>query len=144
MTEFYKSIMRIIRIVLLVIWAVGVFSMVNTVNTSVLNRQNELVMMRAVGMTRRQLSGTVLLESALFCGISTVCGLIVSIICYFCGVAFMLRPENGDVDAYLRDALVQPGLIVLVIAAVLLINLVISVFAAIPGIRILQTKLKQT
>ena len=110
---------------MLSIWLCGIVSMMNTINTSALNRSRELLMMRAVGMTRRQLTGTVVLESLLFSAVSAVGGTLVSVVGYQLIMRFVLERTEFHF-----------GVITLVISAAL--NVVIAFIAALPAVRTLN------
>lgn len=141
LAEAINTIITAAAILLFCIWLVGVLSMVNSVNTSVLNRQNELIMMRAVGMTRKQLNNTVMLESLLFSGISTVIGLILGIGGFIAILGLM--SDQGNV-LIIRTALLRS--IPLLLGAVLLIlalNIGIAILSSVPGLQTLSRRLKR-
>ena len=120
--EFIRTIVEIALIFMLSIWLCGIVSMMNTINTSSLNRSKELLMMRAVGMTRRQLTGTVVLESLLFSSVSAIAGTILSIIGY---------------QVIMRCIFARPDMTssIVTLAASAVLNIAIAVAAALPGIR---------
>ena len=120
--EFIKTIVEIAVIFMLSIWLCGIVSMMNTINTSAINRSRELLMMRAVGMTRRQLTGTVVLESVLFSAVSAVSGTLLSVVGYQLIMRFVFERTEFHF-----------GIITLVISAAL--NVAIAFVAALPGIR---------
>lgn len=120
-----KTIVMIILIFMLSIWLCGIVSMMNTINTSALNRSKELLMMRAVGMTRRQLTGTVVLESLLFSAISAIVGTLVSV----AGYQLIMRLIFNYDDP-------QSSIVALVVSVIA--NVVIAFLAALPGIRTLN------
>lgn len=133
--EFVRTIITAAAILLLCIWLTGVLSMVNSINTSVLNRQNELIMMRAVGMTKRQLMGTVVLESVLFSGISTIAGLVPGVI----GFVVVL----GVVELETALITIPPAILIpAVMLLTLVLNLMIALLAALPGLQSLGRRLK--
>lgn len=125
MTEFVNTIVKIVLTLMLSIWLCGIVSMMNTINTSALNRSRELIMMRAVGMTRKQLTGTVVLESLLFSSVSAIAGTLISIVGYQLIMRFIL---NFNATASGAAALV----------ASLILNIVIAFLAALPAIRTLN------
>lgn len=132
--SFINAVKIIALAVILTIWLIGIFSMTNTVNTSVLNRQRELSMMRAVGMTKKQLYGTVILESILFsasaCIIGTVLG--TGVMAVFLKSVFASLPIEVS---FITDA-------VFTITISIVINLAIAVLASLPGISSLSKKFK--
>ena len=125
MMTFIKSIVEIALIFMLSIWLCGIVSMMNTINSSALNRSGELMMMRAVGMTHRQLTGTVLLESLLFSAVSAIGGTLVSIAGY--QLIMRLIFERSEV---------QSSVAALIASAAL--NVAIAFAASIPAIRTLN------
>ncbi|MDE5564693.1 MAG: ABC transporter permease, partial [Oscillospiraceae bacterium] len=126
-----NAVFTVAMIFLLCIWLVGVLSMVNAINTSVLNRQNELVMMRAVGMTIRQLYQNVFLESCLFTVISSTLGVCLGIAAHL----YVLK-ELEMLKAF------QPVLCVFVVLLTIGLNLEISLVSAVPGLQSLGKRLK--
>lgn len=131
LTTFVASVFRVSMIFMFCIWLVGVISMMNAVNTSVLNRQKELLMMRAVGMTVKQLYQNVFLESILFTAGATVMGSILGVTAYF----YALR-------VLLDGAKIQPLMSAVVIVLVLCLNLGISLAAAVPGVQSIGKRVK--
>lgn len=126
-----NAIFTVSMIFLLCIWLVGVLSMVNAINTSVLNRQNELVMMRAVGMTIRQLYQNVFLESCLFTVLSSTLGVILGLAAHL----YVLKTLQM-LKAF------QPVLCILVVLLTIVLNLGISLVSAVPGLQSLGKRLK--
>lgn len=120
-----KTIVMIILIFMLSIWLCGIVSMMNTINTSALNRRKELLMMRAVGMTRKQLTGTVVLESLLFSSISAITGTLISI----AGYQLIMRLIFNYDDP-------QSSIVALTVSVIA--NVMIAFLAALPGIRTLN------
>ncbi len=137
LVSFCTAIFRTLSIFLVSVWLVGVLTMVNSINTSVLNRQNELIMLRAVGMTKRQLQGTVVLEGILYSALSTILGIIIGVSGYLVFVKYIgFEDLGGD----MMKGLVLP--ILLTVLGTLLLNLVIAALAAIPGLDSLSKRLK--
>ena len=124
-TEFVKTIVKIVLTLMLSIWLCGVVSMMNTINTSALNRSRELIMMRAVGMTRKQLTGTVVLESLLFSSFSAIVGTLLSVV----GYQLIMR-------LILNTSAPLSGVTALIVSFIL--NVLIALIAALPGIRTLN------
>ena len=119
---FLSAIVKIIASFLISIWLVGILSMINSVNTSVLNRSRQLMMLRSVGMTRKQLRKSVTLETIMFSTTAAVTGTILGIGIYALFIASEMR---------LRDFYAVPF-----IAAIALgINILLSILAALPAIR---------
>jgi len=122
------AVIKLAAILLSLIWLTGVISMANSVNSSVLNREHELVMMRSVGMSMKQLRNTVITESTLFSSFSTVIGIIAG--------TFLFRTVYGEP---IKNAILAVAGIMI---AVIIINTAVSVLAALPGIHNLKNKLK--
>lgn len=131
--EFIKTILIAVISFILSIWLVGILSMVNSINTSVLNRQPELIMMRSVGMTSRQLLGTVVIESILFSLISTILGTLLGTAGIGLYIRLVLHEETFNV--------IPPAVFTVVIS--LALNLFIAFLASLPGIRNLKKCFKQ-
>lgn len=125
-SEFIKAIVKIAITFIAAIWLVGVLSMVNSINTSVLNRSRELMMLRSVGMSRKQLRNTVLLESVMFSALSSSIGILTAL-----GVFFTIMTMLGF----------EPVMLVSMAIGLLLsiaLNIIIAILAAIPGAKNLE------
>lgn len=125
-SEFVKAIVKIAITFISAIWLVGILSMVNSINTSVLNRSRELMMLRSVGMSRQQLRKTILLESVMFSALSSSIGIIVAI-----GAFFVLMTAIG----------IQPVMLISMAVGLLVsigVNVIIAIIASIPGARNLE------
>lgn len=114
------------------VWLAGVFAMISIVNTSVLNRKRELAMMRAVGMTKRQLYGTVIYESVRFSAVSTVIGVIL-------GVAFSAL---GAELIHMGELSSIASVIALSALVTVVLNTVVAAAASIPALSSLRKNLK--
>lgn len=131
--QFIRSVLIVAAIVILTIWLIGIFSMTNTINTSVLNRRQELVMMRAVGMTKKQLYGTVILQSILFSLFPCIFGTLLG---------------TGAVAAVAGSAQFGMGFVEVIASCVgelalsLIINVIIAVLSSIPAISSLSKRFK--
>lgn len=131
--QFVRNIIIIVLILMLVIWLSGIFSMMNTINTSVLNRSRELLMMRSVGMTKKQLTAAVMLEAILFSSVSTLIGIAVS-----SGIFAIISTElSSDIN---QSAAVP---IIAAVVISLLVNVLIACLAALPGVKTLGRNVKQ-
>ena len=126
LSEFVGAIIKVAVSFILSIWLVGILSMVNSINTSVLNRSRELMMLRSIGMSRKHLRKTVLLESIMFSSVSSSIGTILALIAYF---AIM------SVAGFEPVMLVSMGIGLILSIAV---NIVIAAISAIPGIHSLE------
>lgn len=119
--DFISSIVKLVLTFLVSIWLVGILSMVNSVNTSVLNRSRELMMLRSVGMTRQQLRKSVILETLLFSSTSAIMGTIL-------GVAVFILVWNDRISK-----VIIPVIIVVILSIIL--NILIAIVSAIPAIK---------
>lgn len=135
--DFMKAILAVVSAFLLTIWLVGILTMVNSINTSVLNRQGELRMMLAVGMTPKQLMQNVYLESILFSSISTILGTCIGTLGYIKVLQILLLS-----DSYMQSFQLHPLLIIGIIMLILLLNLIIAVLSALPGIHTLNKSME--
>ncbi|GAB7003843.1 FtsX-like permease family protein [Nocardioides sp. AN3] len=103
---------------------IAVIGIVNTLGLSVLERTRELGLLRAIGLTRRQLRGMVTLESVAIALLGAVLGLVIGV-----GFGILLRQV-------LAENLTSLGLPLGQLVAFLAISVVVGVLAAIvPAIR---------
>ena len=134
------AVVTIAAIVLLSIWLTGILTMVNTVNTSVLNRADELMMLRTVGMSKKAVRRTVLLESVIFSGTATLIGCILGL-----SGAFMLF--NKVVIALAEEQIMPLAVSLIAVAAAIvltvLLNLLIATVAARPALRTLNARMEE-
>lgn len=134
------AVVTIAAIVLLSIWLTGILTMVNTVNTSVLNRADELMMLRTVGMSKKAVRKTVLLESVIFSGTATLIGCILGL-----SGAFMLF--NNLITELAEEHIMPLAVSLLMVAAALvitvLLNLLIASVAARPALRTLNARMEE-
>lgn len=134
--DFIKAVVIIVVTFILSIWLAGFFSTISITNTSVLNRSRELMMIRAVGMTRKQLTGTIILESVTLSAISTVIG-ISSGIALSC---FALKMIDG-ID-FIDALLLFGGAKFAALVIIIVINFAAAIIAAIPCISSLKKRMK--
>ncbi len=126
LSEFTKAIIKIAVTFISAIWLVGILSMVNSINTSVLNRSRELMMLRSVGMSRKQLRKMVLLESVMFSALASSSGILLAM-----GVFFIVMNIMGFQATFLVSMAI--GLILSIA-----VNILIAILASIPGARSLE------
>lgn len=126
--DFIRAIVGIVLTFILSVWLAGVFSMINTVNTSVLNRSRELKMVRAVGMTKRQLYGSIILESVLFSAVSTIFGILTGAALF----TFMVREI-----LVINDPIPMSGVIAAMVI-MLAVNVIVAAVSSIPAINSLK------
>ncbi len=124
-SEFIDDIIKIFAVFLISIWLVGILSMINSVNTSVLNRSRELMMLRSVGMSRKQLRKSVMLETIMFSSTAAITGTALGV-CGFLAFVFLLLKD--------RSAAVW-GMVALIIVISLTVNILIALISAIPAIK---------
>lgn len=124
--EFVKAIIKILAAFIISIWSVGILSMVNSINTSVLNRSRELIMLRSIGMDKKQLRKTVVLESVMFSAISSCLGTLLAMGLFFLFMDLM----KFDPTMLISTAV---GLI-----ASIVLNIIIAMLASVPALRSLE------
>ncbi|MBR6968374.1 MAG: FtsX-like permease family protein [Ruminococcus sp.] len=123
LSTLVTAVVKIVISFLISIWLVGILSMINSVNTSALNRSRELMMLRSVGMTRKQLRKSIILETIMFSATAAVTGTILGVIAYLTVLS----------DEPQKSLIIIPGVVVLSLA----VNIIISLAAAIPAVRTL-------
>ncbi|MBR4101258.1 MAG: ABC transporter permease [Oscillospiraceae bacterium] len=135
--SFFNAIFKILGIFVVSVWLVGILTMVNSINTSVLNRQKELLMLRSVGMTKRQLQLSVMLEGVLYCLVSTVIGLLIGV----SGYSFYVDYANWHFTGLsVMQVFILP--VMLTVIGTILLNLLIAVLAAVPALDSLSKRMK--
>lgn len=128
--DFIGSIIKTAAVMVTAVWLVGILSMMNSIITSVLNRSRELMMLRSVGMTKKQLRKTVLQECRLFATVSSVLGSAAA-----AGIMFLLSKIYGIDGIYL---LIGAGVMVIIAAIITAINMGAAALSAVPGVRSLE------
>lgn len=78
MRKLMQFAVTAIMYVLAIFFFINIFNIMNTVHTSIMNRQRELAMVRAVGMTRSQMRASIILEAVNYIIVSVIIGTIVS------------------------------------------------------------------
>ena len=124
LNEFINAIIKIAIGFFVSIWLVGILSMINCVNTSVLNRSRELMMLRSVGMTRKQLRKSVMLETILFSSTAAITGTALGVGGF---LATFLIMDKIPSDVW--------GLVTLVVIMSIILNIIIALVSAIPAIK---------
>lgn len=114
------------------IWLAGVLSMINTLHTNVLNRRNELRMLRAVGCSTKQMKKMLVMEGMLFSSVSTAIGIGL-------GALLVYLADGGAEGA---DTIGIGVYVVLFSAAMFAINLLISALCAKPGLKSLKNEVR--
>lgn len=128
--DFIGSIIKTAAVMVTAVWLVGILSMMNSIITSVLNRSRELMMLRSVGMTKKQLRKTVLQECRLFATVSSVLGSAAA-----AGIMFLFAKICGFGGIYI---LIGAGVMVVIAAIITAINMGAAALSAIPGVRSLE------
>ncbi|EWM54988.1 ABC transporter permease [Ruminococcus flavefaciens] len=123
--EFIKAIIKIVLVFLVSIWLVGILSMINSVNTSVLNRSRELMMLRSVGMTRKQLRNSVILETLMFSAAAAILGTAIGVGGFLFFIIVLTK--QGSL------LIISTVIIVAVLSVVL--NIIIALAAALPAVK---------
>lgn len=135
--SFFNTIFRTLSIFLVSVWLVGILTMVNSINTSVLNRQKELLMLRSVGMTKRQLQLGVMLEGILYCLVSTIMGLLIGVFGYYVFINYIEWQGTGLTA---MQAIILP--VTLTVIGTLVLNLLIAIISAVPALDSLSKRMK--
>lgn len=126
--EFTMAIVKIVLTFLVSIWLVGILSMINSVNTSVLNRSRELMMLRSVGMTKQQLRKSVMLETMMFSATSAIAGTALGAGMFL----YYITQVIGETRLTIFGAVI--GVVVLSI----ILNIAIAMLSSIPAIKSLE------
>ncbi|AEE47658.1 ABC transporter permease [Cellulomonas fimi] len=135
--EFVSSLADQVNQMLVILYAllglsvvIAVLGIVNTLALSVIERTREIGLLRAVGLGRLQLAGTVTVESVLTAVFGTVLGLLV-------GVALASTMPTVFADDGLSSLVVPWGSL----AGMLVLAVVVGVLAAVwPGVRAARLK----
>ncbi|MBE6842633.1 MAG: ABC transporter permease [Ruminococcus sp.] len=123
--SFMSGISILICMFIGAMWLSGIITMSNSINTSVLNRKEEFISMRAVGMTKKKLFALVHVESGIFVLTSSVIGIFIS-------SAFYITALNDfPVKCMLISAII-----------VFVLNIVFGAIATIPAVRTVRDKVK--
>lgn len=133
-SDLESAVISATFIILFCIWFIGILSMISAINASVINRQNELLIMRSVGMTMKQMYRNVFLESVLFTVGSDAFGVIIGAAANIIMLSVMDDVEHGL--SVLE--IVSTGLIIFAV------NLAVSFIAAIPSVHHLWKMEKNT
>lgn len=128
MEEFTKAIVKILLTFLVSIWLVGILSMINSVNTSVLNRSRELMMLRSVGMTKKQLRKSVMLETMMFSATSAIAGTALGAGIFLYYITQVMNETRLGIFG---------GVIVVIVLSIIL-NIAIAMLSSIPAIKSLE------
>ncbi|SDK45595.1 putative ABC transport system permease protein [Actinopolyspora mzabensis] len=90
-TQVLDTLLLIVTALLAVAVIIAVVGIANTLGLSVLERGRESALLRALGLTRGQLRGTLALEAVLLAVVGTVLGALVGVLFAFGGVAAMFE-----------------------------------------------------
>lgn len=121
-------------IALIGLWGAGICTMLNTINTGVLNRCDELMTLRMIGMSQVQMEKTVSLEGMVYGAVSTVFGSLLGI----SGCVYLMK------HSAFRGSPLSVFLILFTVFLIsFAINLLIARIAAKPGLRALHQRLAQ-
>ncbi len=127
------AILTLCAVALLAVWLTGIFTMINTVNASVLNRSSELTMMWQVGMSARQMRVAVSMESLSYCAISGIFGAVLG-----AAAAMFFGSATSILTA-------RPMLMFLLALAAalftLIVNCAVAVLGALPSLHSLRNKI---
>ncbi len=93
---------------------IALIGIANTLGLSVLERAREHALLRALGLTRRQLRGTLAMESVLLSVVATLLGTALGVVFAWVGVQAMVRAVVDDAPMVVPGG--QLALVVLVSA----------------------------
>ena len=111
-------------------WLTGIVSMINLTNTRIMNCQREYFIMRCLGMSKRQIVGSVLYDLVFFSVISTFMGILFSSVMI---LPFLEESKNGGFYLKIIRNIFSIGIPASVIA--LAVNICIPVLFAMPLIK---------
>ncbi|MBR4201767.1 MAG: ABC transporter permease [Oscillospiraceae bacterium] len=132
MKSLASTIGGIALVALLGLWGVGICTMLNTINTGVLNRCDELMTLRQIGMSQIQMRKTVSLEGMVYGAVSTLLGGLLGI----SGCIYLMQKSTYH-GSPVTVFLVLFGAFLVAFA----VNLLIAWIAARPGLRELNHRL---
>ena len=96
-TKGISQLLALIYVLLALAIVIALLGIGNTLALSIFERTRELGVMRAVGMTRRQLRTTIRLESVIIASQGTLLGLLVGV---FFGWALVLAQKNQGITVF--------------------------------------------
>ena len=111
LTKPYNQLLMLVYALLALAILIALLGIGNTLALSIYERTRELGVMRAVGMTRRQLRATIRWESAIIALQSTFLGLLVGV---FFGWALVLAMKNQGITVFSIPVL---SLVIMVVLA---------------------------
>lgn len=133
--EVIKVLLATLTVLLGISVLVALVGMANTISLSVIERQRENSLLRAVGLTARRMRGMLALEASLIGGISALVGCIAGVIG---GVVAIVALPFGDIEDGVEPIISIPVLpLIAIIAIALLASLLASL---VPGLRASRAK----
>ncbi|MBE6890156.1 MAG: ABC transporter permease [Ruminococcaceae bacterium] len=96
-TERFNSAMRVISAaIIILITVIALINEVNIISTGILNRRREIASLRALGMTKGQLTGMTLIECGLYSVVSAIATLLIcEPLAFFINTRFVTGQEAG-------------------------------------------------
>ena len=112
--QVIDTLLKVVLGLLAVAVVIALIGVANTLSLSVIERRRESATLRALGLTRRQLRGTLAIEGVLISGIAAVLGSVLGVLYGWAGAATVLaRVGQVRIDLPWRDlALVVVGALV--------------------------------
>ncbi|WP_203896732.1 ABC transporter permease [Virgisporangium aliadipatigenens] len=108
-----QQLVAIVAALLAVTLVIALVGIANTLSLSVLERTRESALVRALGLTRRQLAATLVVEALLMAGVGAVVG-----VAYGIGYGWLtMKAAFGNIEPVLTIPYAQLALVVLVAAA---------------------------
>ncbi len=127
-TEQISQLVAIVYVLLMLAVVIALFGIGNTIALSIIERTRELGLLRAVGMTRRQLRSTVRWEAVLTSIFGTVLGLIIGL---FFGWAIVEALKDEGLTAFV----VPVGQLIVIVIIAALAGVVAAIVPALTGLQ---------
>lgn len=130
-TERFNSAMRVISAaIIILITVIALINEVNIISTGILNRRREIASLRALGMTKGQLTGMTLIECGLYSIVSAIATLLIcEPLALFINTGFVTGQEAGAPEF----SYATPVIAVLLILIPVFLAGIITAFSSLSG-----------
>ena len=130
-TERFNSAMRVISAaIIILITVIALINEVNIISTGILNRRREIASLRALGMTKGQLTGMTLIECGLYSVVSAIATLLIcEPLAFFINTRFVTGQEAGAPEF----SYTTPVIAVLLILIPVFLAGIITAFSSLSG-----------
>lgn len=132
-TQVLDTLLAVVVGLLGVAVVIALIGVANTLSLSVLERRRENALLRALGLTKRQLRGTLAVEGVLLAAVGALVGLVLGLIYGWIGGLLLLGPTTG---MSIGDLTVPWTSVLAVLAVAVLAGIVASVLPARGAVRI--------